>query len=1013
MATNNIARAFCLLINPQMTLTSVQIFPTNSRLLGGLFFTSGFAGLIYESIWTHYLKLFLGHAAYAQALVLTIFMGGMAAGSVVAARYSSRINNPLRCYALIEALIGVCALVFHQCFELATTSFYDATLGEHLGPIGFIFAKWSLATLLILPQSMLLGATFPLFAAAATRGSKLMGNVIAILYFSNSLGGAFGVLISGFLLIPSVGLPSTMALAGVLNLAIATLAWRIASPPEQCSPQAAGIESPLGLTGWFLLGVSFLTGASSFIYEAGWIRMLSLVLGSASHAFELMLSAFITGLAFGGLWIRKHADTNSAPGVLLGYIQLAMGCAAIATLPLHNLSFDLIGLLVKEAPKTEFGYALFNLARYSTAGLIMFPAAFCAGMTLPLVTRILYARPGQQERAIGLIYSANTIGAIFGLSYAVFIGLPYIGLEYLVASGALIDVLLGAALLFVFGNRQKFRLAIATTLACAVGTVATAATFNPQKLVSGVFRTGQASTDGESIQIAHGRTATISTEINKGAIYIRTNGKPDASAYPNMPFEYRLDEVTMTLSAAIPLMLHPHPSTVANIGFGSGITGETLLGDLRVKQLDTIEIEPKMVELARRFSGRNERMYTDPRSRIHIDDAKSYFAATGKRYDLIVSEPSNPWVSGVSGLFSREFYHHVTRYLADDGLFAQWLQVYESHPDRVASVLKAIGEEFDDYLVVAVDIGDLLIIARRHGKIEASDDDFNRLSAETKAALWRLDVASQNDISMRILGNKALFKPWLDQKAVPANSDYNPYIDAHADKDRFIGTSTQLQGVALSAYLIPEILGIRPALMTPSLLSLNQHFGISPPALHGRLLGDGIFPSKEGIARPIPATLPIEWHKQTRQLLTDCSSPPNGDAPYALAGLLIKVLPYLSTSEGLKLIASLTQSACLSQLRDGEKPWLILLRAVAERNPQTIAAASEQLLNSGQGATPVRARYLLGMTMLGHLGIGQPQNALAAWNAHAGQIFGNQAPSIELEILYSNAIAGSRSQPRQ
>jgi len=993
-----------------MTTLPDRLHRADNRLLWTLFFASGFAGLIYESIWTHYLKLFLGHAAYAQTLVLAIFMGGMAAGSALAARYSSRLSNPLRSYALIEALIGGCALLFHQTFEFATGSFYGAELGESLGPNGFTLAKWSLAALLILPQSILLGATFPLFAAAATRSSKLPGSVIAILYFANSLGGALGVLLSGFLLIPALGLPGTMMTAGLINLLIAALAWRFAPQPANAPAQPTGRVGQLGRTGWFLLAVSFLTGASSFVYETGWIRMLSLVLGSATHAFELMLSAFITGLAFGGLWIRKRIDTGANPGILLGYIQLAMGCAAIATLPLHNLSFDLIAWLVKTAPKSESGYALFNLVRYGVAALIMFPAAFCAGMTLPLATRILYARPGQQERAIGLIYSANTIGAIVGLTFAVFIGLPYIGLNYLVASGAMVDVLLGAALLVVFGSAQKLRLAMATAMTCIIGTVATAATFNPQKLVSGVFRSGQATTEGSAIEIAHGRTATISTEISEGAVVIRTNGKPDASAYPDSPSGYRMDEVTMTLLGAIPLMLHSHPTAVANIGFGSGITGETLLGDPRVKQLDTIEIEPKMVELARRFTGRNERMYSDPRSLIHIDDAKAYFAASGKRYDLIVSEPSNPWVSGVSGLFSREFYRHVIRYMAKDGLFAQWLQIYESHPDRVASVLKAIGEEFDDYLVVAVDFGDLLIIARPQGKIETGANDFDRLSAETKAALWRLDVANQTDITLRILGNKALFQPWIDQKAVPANSDYFPYIDAHADQDRFIGASAQFLDIGLSAYPIPEILGMRPALSTPSRASLNSHFGPRPPALNGRLLGEGLYPADPSTMRPIPAT-PPELQQQARQLLTDCTTPPYGDKAYAISGLLIKVLPYLSPAEGQALIASLAQAACLTALRDSEKPWLSLLDAVVKRNPQDIATAADQILNGGQELTAVRGRYLLGMTMLGHLGSGHPDKALAAWDTHAKRVLGDQPLGIELEILHANAVSGKRRMP--
>jgi spermidine synthase len=312
-----------------------------------IFFASGFAGLIYESIWTHYLKLFLGHAAYAQTLVLVIFMGGMAVGAGVTGRYTARVQRPLRIYAVIEASIGILALAFHPVFVGTTDGFYDTALARHFDVSTFTAIKWSLATLLILPQSILLGATFPVFAAAATRETPAAeGRSIASLYFANSLGGAIGVLASGFLLVPSLGLPGTIATAGALNLAIAGIVYSMATLAAR-APAPAPVPAPAELgdaahrrvprkskagralragavavantkgaiaksmtTGFaasaaaqmrappaLLIAASALTGAASFIYEVGWIRMLSLVLGSATHSFELMLSAFILGLA--------------------------------------------------------------------------------------------------------------------------------------------------------------------------------------------------------------------------------------------------------------------------------------------------------------------------------------------------------------------------------------------------------------------------------------------------------------------------------------------------------------------------------------------------------------------------------------------------------------------------------------------------------------------------------------------------------------------------------------------
>lgn len=365
-------------------------------MLGLIFFASGFAGLIYESIWTHYLKLFLGHAAYAQTLVLAIFVGGMAIGAALGARHTARLANPLRLYALVEAGIGLFALSFDTVFAAATEGFYQLAAAQQLDGGSFTAAKWGLVTLLILPQSILLGTTFPLFAAAATRALPAHeGRSIVTLYFANSLGGAIGVLASGFVLIPALGLPGTIGVAGAINLAIAALMARMSSPsvnrPEPVQREPVARLTPMVL---LMLVVSFMTGAYSFVYEVGWIRMLSLTLGSATHSFELMLSSFISGLALGGFWLRKRIDSAASAGILLGYVQIAMGFAAIATIPLHTLTFDLTAYLVNTLPKSDQGYTLFNLARYGIASLIMFPAAFCAGMTLLLATLILYTTPG-------------------------------------------------------------------------------------------------------------------------------------------------------------------------------------------------------------------------------------------------------------------------------------------------------------------------------------------------------------------------------------------------------------------------------------------------------------------------------------------------------------------------------------------------------------------------------------------------------------------------------------------
>jgi len=413
------------------------------RVLLAAFAASGFSGLIYESLWTHYLKLFLGHAAYAQTLVLAIFMGGLAAGSWICSRRSHRWGNLLVGYALAEGIIGLAALVFHPVYNAAVDASYSSLIPA-LGSAASVTAlKWTLAAALILPQSILLGTTFPLMAGGFIRAfPERPGASLAVLYFCNSIGAAAGVLVSGFVLIPHIGLPGTGALAGLLNLLLAVVVWRAARTSPRPAPmvtaeepresEAVAVPAPYRL----LLAVSLLTGTASFIYEIGWIRMLSLVLGSSTQAFELMLSAFILGLALGGLWIRQRVDRLGDPVRFLGLIQVAMGVLAVGTLPVYGWTLPIMRWLVQTLPQTNAGYVEFNLASHGIAMMVMLPAAFCAGTTLPLITYAL-VRSRHGEASIGAVYGANTVGAITGIAAAVHLGLPLLGLKMLIVAGSI------------------------------------------------------------------------------------------------------------------------------------------------------------------------------------------------------------------------------------------------------------------------------------------------------------------------------------------------------------------------------------------------------------------------------------------------------------------------------------------------------------------------------------------------------------------------------------------------
>ena len=404
-------------------------------LLTLVFVLSGAAGLIYESIWTRYLGLFVGHGAYAQIIVLTIFLGGMSAGAFVVSRVSEKLRDPLAAYAFVELAIGMIGFVFHDIFVATTNAAYDHLFPSLAGsPQAVIILKWTIAALLILPQSILLGATFPLMSAGVLRiVPRRPGRVLAQLYFANSIGGAVGVLIAGFWLLNAGGLPLTLAVAAIVNLIVFLIALGVArfgpgvagvlgtshEPADELaraetSPEAERL--PIGVARLLLI-VAFGTAIASFIYEISWIRMLSLLLGSATHSFELMLSAFILGLALGARWIRSRADTFADPVRALGIVQCVMGLAALATIPVYLAGFHWTAALITALKLNDGGYDLFTIARYFACIVVMLPSTFCAGMTLPLITRMLMRR-GEGERAIGNVYAVNTLGSIIGVVLA-------------------------------------------------------------------------------------------------------------------------------------------------------------------------------------------------------------------------------------------------------------------------------------------------------------------------------------------------------------------------------------------------------------------------------------------------------------------------------------------------------------------------------------------------------------------------------------------------------------------
>lgn len=975
-----------------------------------LFTVSGFAGLIYESIWSHYLKLFLGHAAYAQTLVLAIFMGGMALGSWLVSRFTGRIGNLLLGYALAEFGIGVLAIAFHGTFQ-AVTQWALVSVFPSLGGSGLVdLVKWTLAAALILPASVLLGTTFPLMSAGVIRlHPDAGGRSLAMLYFTNSLGAAAGVLASGFFLVARVGLPGTILTAGILNIALALVMWLVArhNPAVAVPGEGAMQAAPAEANGAFartVLALSVATGAASFIYEITWIRMLSTGLGSSTHSFEVMLAAFILGMALGALALRRRIEGMGADVAWIGAVVLAKAAFAIYAVWVYDDVLDFIRWMLQATGRTDEGYVVVNVAGMAASMIVMFPTAFCAGMALPLATRAL-TRRGFGEASIGRVYAANTAGCIAGAAFATHIGMEWLGVKDLTGLGALLDAAAALALLAV-GLERSLRpraLAAGGALVALCGAGFASIQLDFLRMGSGVFRFGVFADPREDKVLFYrdGKTASISVIEHAGTKRgIRTNGKTDAALTTRPGVPPSTDEATMVLAAALPLALKPDAGLVANIGFGSGLTTHTLLGSPRVREVDSIEIERMMVEGARLFGERNRRAYEDPRSHIHIDDAKTYFASSGRRYDVIVSEPSNPWVSGVSTLFSTEFYREVRRHLKDDGLLVQWIQAYDIDVDLLGTIFKALGSQFGDYAIYRGGVVDLLVVATPKGALPPLTGEafgFPALAAD----LASLGFRDRDDLAaLRIAGRRAI-APLFAGTDHLANSDYFPVLDQRAPLARFRGENAM------------ELRGLRDAVV-PTLALLDGETRIAVERIRAgdvtqsvrmaqaRAAADavGIFLGGRADAARALAPQGRRAAVLAHALLAGCEAS-GTEWVDAVTDVVSRSAPYLVREDVSVVFDVARSSACWRSLDGVGRLRLELLEAINARDPEALRARGEALLAIDDPRLEAVQRMAFMSAVSGCVATGRLDEARALWRRYVPLFPATLQSGAQMRLLHS------------
>jgi spermidine synthase len=694
-------------------------------LFGLIFAASGAAALIYEVTWTRLLTLQLGHGVAAASTVLAAFMGGLAIGSAVGGRIGSRTAPvaALRLYAALEIAIAVLALILP--FELAALDpLLAAAYADGAGGTTFGVLRFATSLLLLSIPAAAMGATFPIASRWFVQDANAAARDAGALYAANTIGAALGALIAGFVLLPFMGLYGATAIAVALNVVAAAGAFALSrrgmpssTAPATMTPAATSAKRRKAppttlptrtaadpLVAALALGVS---GFASLVLQVVWTRLLALILGPTTYAFSIIVSVFISGLAIGAAISSRIAANTRQPLIGLSLcLTLSVGLAA-ASASLVDQGLLAIADIVAQ-PNVTFRDVLVRQALLSLALLAPMTVAF--GAAFPFAVAAATRTDDTVAADLGLIYAVNTGGAIAGALLAGFVFIPATGLHGTLRIVTVVGALGALALLFVGRTTGRERL-VAGGLAVAVLALGL---MLPQwdrlLLSSGAYKYAAqlqgpdvrtALTAGELLYYREGASATVAVRKVAGTTSLAIDGKVDASNAGDM--------LTQRLLAHVPLLLHEQPRKVAILGLGSGVTlGSALTHP--IERADVLEISREVVEASRFFDTENHRAVDDPRTRLIVGDGRTHLLLTREQYDVIVSEPSNPWMAGIASLFTREFFQAAKARLAPGGVLCQWAHTYDISTRDLQSIVATFVSVFPDGTLWLVGDGDVLLI---------------------------------------------------------------------------------------------------------------------------------------------------------------------------------------------------------------------------------------------------------------------------------------------------------------
>ncbi|MBI3767048.1 MAG: fused MFS/spermidine synthase [Deltaproteobacteria bacterium] len=696
-----------------------------ARRLRCLVFLSGAAALVYQSLWVRQLSLILGSTTYAVGTVLAAFMAGLGVGAWVLGRRADDSPAPLRLYAALELAIGAVGLLSPLLLAQGNAIYVHVYARLHATPGLLTFARFLIGFGFVAIPALLMGGTLPVATRYVVRHSEQVGREVGLLYALNTAGAAVGALVLPFGLLPWLGMRRTLIATAATNVAIALAAMSaVGREPAAAAPAPSSdrTRAAVPAVGRGVLPAFFLSGFVALALEVVWNRFFAMYVGSSIYSYAIILFLYLVGIAVGGVLFtvldRRGADPIRVlvATLILLVLDLALSVPLMdGVLYLQLTTLDAIGI----------GFWPFQIASAAAAGVIVLPPTMLFGVAFPAVVRAVSPTAERVGSRVGLAYLVNTGGTTAGALAASFVLVPRLGLrpslDVLVVLAALAAAL--AARRTLWASAARLAMVGSVAVVALLPTIApgwdarlmhTAISKQPSSILH-VWRERRLTRELDTVtvrELRDGVDASVSVvDYDVGMRVLFVNGKPDAGNGPDM--------LTQALLGHLPLLAHPAPKAVLVIGMGSGVTLGAVV-HYPVASIDLVEISPEVVDLAARwFATENHGAIDDPRLSVHLEDGRNFVAFREDRaWDVIINEPSNPWMTGVANLFTDEFFAQVRGRLRPDGILAQWFHYYNMPIDDVRGLLATLRRHFERVYVFALReravSGDMVVLAANH-----------------------------------------------------------------------------------------------------------------------------------------------------------------------------------------------------------------------------------------------------------------------------------------------------------